>query len=369
MSAMQRLVAALRDPASVATLTSGDWSALISVARAEVLLGTLAHRLEGQAMPVAVTAELAAVRAAAGQAQVHALWEAEMCRRALAPLGITPVLLKGTAYAAARLPNAAGRQIGDLDILVPRARLDEVEAALMDAGWEWVKDDPYDQGYYRRWMHELPPLIHKHRDRMIDVHHSILPLTARPQIDAGLLIDRAEALPLPRRFPDNFDLDDPDPGEVDPDADAAAVAGLAVLGPFDMLHHCAAHLFADGDMAGGLRNLWDFHCLVEDMERRTHGKFVKQLREDSWRHRGLLPHVSRALRIAAHLFGTRVAYRIDPITLRDRMYIRRLLARDDWGRETRVVIRLAFYIRSHLLRMPPVMLAGHLWVKWRKGQS
>ena len=43
-----------------------------------------------------------------------------MCRRALAPLGIVPILLKGAAYAAARLPNAAGRQIGDLDILVPR---------------------------------------------------------------------------------------------------------------------------------------------------------------------------------------------------------------------------------------------------------
>ncbi|WP_164045505.1 nucleotidyltransferase family protein, partial [Serratia marcescens] len=67
--------------------------------------------------------------------------------------------------------------IGDLDILVPRDRLDEVEAALLAAGWEWVKPDPYDDAYYRRWMHELPPLIHRERDRMIDVHHTILPLT------------------------------------------------------------------------------------------------------------------------------------------------------------------------------------------------
>ena len=52
---------------------------------------------------------------------------------------------------------------------------------MLDAGWERVKAaDGYDDAYYRRWMHELPPLIHRDRDRMIDVHHTILPLTARP---------------------------------------------------------------------------------------------------------------------------------------------------------------------------------------------
>ncbi|MFX6435483.1 nucleotidyltransferase family protein, partial [Acinetobacter baumannii] len=70
----------------------------------------------------------------------------------------------------------------------PRDALDAVEAALLGAGWEWVKPDPYDDAYYRRWMHELPPLIHHERDRMIDVHHTILPLTAQPKPDAAALI-------------------------------------------------------------------------------------------------------------------------------------------------------------------------------------
>ncbi|WP_204329989.1 nucleotidyltransferase family protein, partial [Proteus mirabilis] len=60
-----------------------------------------------------------------------------MARRALAPLDVPVVLLKGTAFAAAGLSPARGRNIGDLDILVPRDRLDEVEAALLAAGWEW----------------------------------------------------------------------------------------------------------------------------------------------------------------------------------------------------------------------------------------
>ncbi len=55
-----------------------------------------------------------------------------------------------------------------------------------------------------------------------------------------------------------------------------------------------------------------------------------------------------------------------PITVADRAHIRRLLARDGWGRATRPATRLGFYVRSHMLRMPPLMLARHLWTKARK---
>ena len=64
-----------------------------------------------------------------------------MARRALAPLDVPVILLKGTAYAAAGLEAGRGRSIGDLDILVPRAALPDVERALLAAGWEWVKED------------------------------------------------------------------------------------------------------------------------------------------------------------------------------------------------------------------------------------
>jgi hypothetical protein len=54
------------------------------------------------------------------------------------------------------------------------------------------------------------------------------------------------------------------------------------------------------------------------------------------------------------------------LTGADALYRRRLLARDGWGRQRRPLTRFGFYIRSHLLRMPPAMLARHLWVKARK---
>ncbi|CAN5251675.1 nucleotidyltransferase family protein [soil metagenome] len=322
------LARVMRDPTSALALDAAGWTALIAIARAEQMLGTLAMRLDGLALPADVARIVDDARASAAQGQVVALWEVEAARRALAPLGVPVVLLKGSAFAAAGLRAGQGRSIGDLDILVPRANLDAVETALLAAGWEWVKPDPYDDAYYRRWMHELPPLIHRDRDRMIDVHHTILPLTARVTPDAAaLLAGSVEIAP-----------------------------GVRILAPNDMIVHAAAHLFADGDLAGGMRNLWDVHCLVEQFG--TQGLDMRAA------HHGLRHEVARAVRLAAALYGERAA-----LTAADHAYLRRVTARDGWGRATRPMTRLAFYVRSHWLRMPPMMLARHLWIKWRSERS
>ncbi|HEX8644619.1 MAG TPA: nucleotidyltransferase family protein [Allosphingosinicella sp.] len=332
---MSRLLArTLSDPSTAATLTPAQWTALLTAARAESLLGSLAFRLEGQALSGKVSRILEDAKRDAAYARTQALWEAEMARRALAPAGIPVILLKGTAFAAAGHAAAAGRSIGDLDILVPKESLDEVQQALLEAGWEWVKEDVYDDVYYRRWMHELPPLIHRTRDRMIDVHHTILPPTARPTPDAAALV--ADSVPLEN--------------------------GLRTLGPDDMIVHAAAHLFADGDLAGGLRNLWDIDCLVREFAAQDEG-FWARLAERSRLHQ-LRPPVSRALRLARRLYATPV----DPALagrgrLTDRLFEARLLARNGWGQPTRRALRFAFYVRSHWMRMPPLMLARHLLTK------
>jgi len=318
------LARVMRTPAEAATLDADGWTSLLAIARAEQMIGTLAWRLQGAAMPPAVARILADARASHDHGRTLALWEAEAARRALAPLGIPVVLLKGTAFVAAGLTAGQGRSIGDLDILVPHAHLDVVEQALLAAGWEWVKPDPYDDAYYRRWMHELPPLIHRDRDRMIDVHHTILPLTARVTPDADALL--ADAMPLR--------------------------PGSAMLSRTDVIVHAAAHLFADGDLAGGMRNLWDVHCLLDDYG-------VEGLVERA-EHHGLADAVSRAVRLAAALYGKGAT-----LSPGDRLCLRRVTARDSWGRATRPCTRLGFYIRSHWLRMPPAMLARHLWTKWR----
>ncbi|ALR20322.1 nucleotidyltransferase family protein [Sphingobium baderi] len=321
------LVCALREPGTVAAFGAEQWNMLIAMARAERLIGTLAVRIGDMPVPEAVRFVLADARLDAEWEARQALWEADRAAVALKPLGLRVVLLKGTAYAAARLKAGEGRFIGDLDILVPRNAMAEVEKYLMAAGWEWVKPDPYDDAYYRQWMHELPPMIHQERDRMIDVHHTILPLTARQTPDAGAMI-----------------------------ADAISVTGgLYVLSPEDRICHAVAHLLADGDLAGGLRNLWDIYCLLGEVD-------AGALETRAGRH-GLSRHVRQARRLADALYGEG-RRRLTPW---DRIVIARLLARDGWGRETRKGLRFAFYLRSHWLRMPPMMLARHLFTKWRKG--
>lgn len=337
------LVQALRDPETVLALDGAGWTDLISIARAESLIGSLAHRLQGVDVPEQVKPVLKDAIEAHELVRQQALWEADCARRALVDIDCKVVLMKGTAYVAADLDAGIGRSIGDLDIMVARDKLPMVEEALLDAGWEWVKPDPYDDQYYREHMHELPPLIHRDRDRMIDVHHTTLPLTARPTPDASAMLDDAVQLKN----------------------------GLYVMAAEDMVCHCVAHLMADGDLAGGLRNLWDLDQLVREMLKED-ADFHLTLVEQAHTH-GLSNEVNRGLRLASRLYGTPLKEYEAPIRVQyrsrysDKYYVRRLLARDGYGRETRKITRQAFYIRSHWLRMPPLMLAKHLWTKWRKG--
>lgn len=328
------LVEALRRPETSATWDADIWNALVSIARAEQLLGTVARRLNGIAVPPEIVGILDEARINAEYQRRSALWEADCARRALADINGKVVLMKGTAYAAAGLKASEGRHIGDLDIMVARDALPATEKALLVAGWQWVKPDPYDDAYYRDHMHELPPLIHKDRDRMIDVHHTILPLTAKPKPDAASMLSNAVAL-------DN---------------------GLFVFSHADMVIHSSAHLFADGELDGGLRNLWDIHCLLDEF---ADDNFWPELQSRA-AHHGLWVAVQRAARLAHRLYGTEVPADWRKTHWQDGYYINRFTARDAWGRGTRPFLRLLFYVRSHWMRMPPLMLVRHLWTKWRK---
>ncbi len=330
------LARVLAAPDRAAGLDAAAWNALIAASRGEQLIGSLALRVDLAAVPPTIADVLHDARDAATEQRRTALWEAEMTRRVLAPLGVPLVLLKGTAFAAAGLSAGQGRHIGDLDLLVPRGALPAVEQALLEAGWAWAKPDAYDDDYYRRWMHGLPPLIHRERDRMIDVHHTILPPTARPTPDADALI--AGAVPLGN--------------------------GLSVLAPADMVIHAALHLFADGDLAGGLRNLWDIDRLLREFAD-DDADFWLKLHARAAEHQASA-YVARAARLSARLFGTPIPPAWNRPRASDRLFARRLFARDAWGREMRPVTRLAFYVRSHWIRMPPLLLARHLLIKARR---
>ncbi|HWJ95141.1 MAG TPA: nucleotidyltransferase family protein, partial [Telluria sp.] len=234
MKRLPLIVRALREPGLMAQLPLPQWDLLLRQAACTRLTATLLALAEerGQldAIPAQPREHFEWVRLLAARHQQAVRFETARICAALAGLGLPLVLLKGAAYVAAGLPAAQGRLFSDIDILVPKRRLGEVEAALMMAGWATTHHDPYDQRYYRQWMHELPPMRHVRRQSVIDVHHAILPETAAVRPEPARLLAAARALP-----------DDRD---------------VRVLAPADMVLHSAAHLF-HGEFEHGLRDLFD----------------------------------------------------------------------------------------------------------------
>lgn len=323
---------ALAEPESMRELSADDWNALIRVGRAERLLGTVAARAVPlwDALPEGARTCLAEERDITRGDHLAASWEINRAALALRNVGCPVILMKGSAYLHAGLAAAEGRRIGDLDILVPRAALPAVEATLLAHGWIQAKENAYDDHYYRAWMHELPPMVHKERGGVIDVHHTILPLTARLKPDADTLIESR----------------------------VAVAGGLFVLGPVEMLLHSAAHVAYDGEFEGGTRNLWDIHCLATDFAQ-TPG-FWERLAETADRHQLRTP-VSRALRLARRLYGTYVPEAlVGRMDFVDRLALRKLHGRDHFGHQSAKLSDRLLYIRGHWLRMPPLMLAQHL---------
>jgi hypothetical protein len=343
------LLEALRNPENVPSLSPAEWGLLLRQARHGGVLARLALRLDELGLcaklPAKVLDQLEAARAVAnGQARV-ARWEAYQVQRALKKTGVPVVLLKGAAYILAGLPPARGRLCADVDILVPCAQLAAVEAALLEHGWQFTKTDPYDQHFYRDWMHELPPLEHPERGTVLDVHHNIAPARGRRPIDAAALL--AAAIPIPGMR-------------------------LKVLAPADMVLHSAAHLLQDGELVKGLRDLTDLDDLLRHFS--VEPGFWDQL-VDRARQLGLERPLYYACCQVQRLLGTPVPDVVragKPRWPRGAVMdylVNRALVPDhpDAARWSTSLARWLLFVRAHWQRMPPVPLAGHLLRKSLKG--
>jgi hypothetical protein len=245
-----------------------------------------------------------------------------------------------------------GRLFGDVDILVPKAALAEVEGALMLHGWAGTHLDAYDQRYYREWMHELPPMEHLRRGTAIDVHHAIVPETAARRPDPGKL--RAAAVPIP--WP----------------AGLAGACPLFTLAPHDMVLHSAVHLFWDGEFDHGLRDLFDIHRML--LQFGALDGFWEGLGARA-RELELDRPLFYALRYAGRLLGTAIPDRVMQdaaagapgtalLALMDGLFLRGLTPHHASCRDTlSKPAQGALYLRGNWLRMPPLLLSRHLFHK------
>jgi hypothetical protein len=343
---------ALADPASTLTLSLERWDRLLRLLRQQGLLAHLGWRLEAAGLleraPEKAREHMLAARVITDDRERMIRWEVDRIEQALLAYDGPLVLLKGAAYVMAGLPVARGRLVSDVDILVPKASLAPVEALLKVHGWEPMKLDPYDQRYYRDWMHELPPLRHRSRNTVVDVHHTILPTTSRLRPDPEKLL--AASVPL-------------------------GTGRARVLSPADMVLHSATHLFQDGDLEHGLRDLVDLHGLLVRFGETVSG---------FWQ--GIVPRAREldlgrplyyTLRHAPRLLGTPVPEAVQaeirtagpgwPVgTVMDSLITHTMGPLDPDRRRDRLdVRRWLLYVRSHYLRMPLRLLLPHLWRKSR----
>lgn len=342
------LIRVLRQPDLAASLDEASWGLLMRQARTANVLGRTLAAIEtcipSVEWPLRAQQALVAENHLADHRLRSLHWEAAGLARLLNGVGTRLVLLKGAAYALDEHRFARYRHFGDIDILVPRARLDEVERLLNASGWLGTKLDPYDQLYYRRWMHELPPLQHLHRGTNLDVHHAILPLTARYKPDSALLFGgarEARALPL-----------------------------VDVLSPADMFLHAAAHLFCEGEHENALRNLLDLHDLLEVFfvaESLTVAELL-----DRARVLDLTVVLALAARYLERVFTDRNAVAISG-GLRENGLFPKRHDYGDWMFDAvflgfhpsqpmpfLALARVTLYLRAHMLRMPFGQLAVHL---------
>jgi hypothetical protein len=341
------ITSALLHPQMLQGLSMLEWDLLVRQGRSANLLGRLAHRLQQDGLldsiPDVVRFHLSSALQMADRQEIALRWEVECIRLALIETEANIILLKGAAYVMAGLNAARGRTFSDVDILVPKTKLGHVESELMVHGWQGAHHDEYDQRYYRQWMHELPPMRHIMRGTTIDVHHTILPETARVKIKTKALFETIVALP--------------------------GYTNLYVFQASDMLLHSATHLFHEGDFEKGLRDLFDLDSLLRQFS--SDPNFWKQLVPRAI-ELGLIRPLFYALRYSEMILETPIPTEVQAaakigapaflvLQLMDSCYQKALEPVHSSTFSLKIwLARFVLYVRSHWIRMPFHLLAYHL---------
>jgi len=346
---------ALRNPTALTKMSDSDLDLTIRTARRVRLLGRLAADLQECGMfdglPQVAKDQMQSTLILAESRARLAYWELDRIAWALSDrLDTDLIAMKGCTYLLLDLPNARGRIFADVDLMLREGELESVETQLNQRGWRTQKLTPYDDDYYRKWTHELPPLVHVEREVEVDLHHNILPRTARLKPDADKLL-----------------------------AAVKPVAGspYRVLCDEDIVLHAMAHLMFADEMADKLRDLVDIDDLLQHFSGQDPDfwqRLVARAEDIDLRRPAYY-----SLRYARQLLDcpvpesvldaiSRWAPRQPVVWLMDRFVPRALFPpHPDYPSRLTDISRLLLYVRSHWIRMPPWLLVYHLgykfWVK------
>ncbi len=348
VTAFQPLCALLTGDVKAKDVSLSEWNLIIQQGRSTHVLAMLYSRLSQREqladVPASVQWHLEAASIVSEKYLRDTRTEIKYFLPVFSSLGQRLLLLKGAAYVISGKSCAVGRTFSDIDILLPKEFLQELESALQWHGWVGTNQSAYDQRYYREWMHEIPPLIHVKRHTVIDIHHTILPLTAALKPVASKLFESAQEV----------------------------TEGVWTLSDIDMLLHSATHLFMDTEFDHAFRDLLDFDGLIRSaLEQEFDWQALLRRAEEM----DLIPPLYYALRYSRRMFNTPVPAEVLvdcghlwqpalPLRLMDMLFDRVIMPpHNSAQRKGTAIARKLLFVRGHYLRMPFGLLVRHLFHK------
>ena len=343
------LIEFLRNPEIAASFNTKDWEMLVRQGRTAHMLGRIHYLLTAnnliQATPIKALHHIQSSALSGERQREQTLREVDEIAQIAAKKDLQFTLLKGAAYVTMDLPCSRGRTFSDIDLLTAKRDVSNMEFGLLINGWVRIFVDDYDQRYYREWMHEIPPLRHKDRKTVIDLHHNILPPTNKDS-------------PRPDKFCQQT-------------VHRPGIGNVQVLINEDLLIHSATHLFSESEYHNGLRDLSDIDLMLKHFSEQ-HPEFTRELIARSLTL-GLAKYIYFALRYTRLVLHNQSAVtlqqeqQINPkfsaITLKllDFCFLNIFLpdhpSCHSWRKP---LAKFILHIRGHLIRMPVRMLIPHL---------
>lgn len=327
------------------SLLQQEWTQLVRVLRYQQCLARLGWRLRENGLLATVpdyalnhikNAELIA------QKQYHQVqFEAKLLQQLLQPVTGHLLFLKGAGYS---LTDDAlvglGRTYSDIDLLVDKQSLPQIEQELCLHGFFAEDLDEYDQKYYRQWSHEIPPLRHGSRGTLLDVHHNLLPLITGRAPDITLFFNHTRQTQL----------------------------GYTVFSPAAMFLHSAVHLLLNEEIKHGFRDLTDLYLILEQYQSTDFWQELLSLATNSGFNNELFLALRYNRKILNFIVPTAVSeqlqpYQPSPFHLRylDFIFMHKLMpTHPSIATKADLIADSLLLLRGHYLKMPLWLLIKHL---------
>lgn len=352
------LIEVMKNPQKIANFSSKQWTDLLAQTRVSFVALYLLEVIQSYELssyvPEKILSFLKNERFKVRYQTRQALFEIRKINKTLSSKNINAIYLKGAAYLLADLPQAKYRLFSDIDILVANEDISRSELMLNVIGYIPQNTDDYDQKYYRKYMHEIPPLQHYERGTVVDLHHNILPTCISTPLNVSLLSEDSvrDELGLNSR----------------------------VFKPEAMFLHSAIHLFHEGEFEKGLRDLLDLSILYKEFTGRDEAFNVKviELALNSEQQKSLyfaLRFIAKVLHVELSPIATdfveTFAQQYRFVKLTDFIFTNVLIPHHKSCHSTKHSLAKFFaFVRGHLMRMPLRLLIPHLirksWVALMK---